>query len=73
MSLRQLMKSVPARVGVAAGAVVAAGVASAADAIDVSGVVSQLGAGVVAVTAVCTAALSVVVVVKVFRYVRSAM
>ncbi|HCF7371495.1 TPA: hypothetical protein NIK00_006441 [Pseudomonas aeruginosa] len=73
MSLRQLMKSVPARVGVAAGAVVAAGAASAADAIDVSAIVSQISAGVVAVTAVCTAGLGVVVVVKVFRYVRSAM
>lgn len=46
---------------------------AAGDDIDVSAIVAKLVAGVVAVTAVCTAGLSVAIVVKLFKYVRTAM
>lgn len=72
--LKAGLKSLPVRLGVAAGAATLAASSFAAEGdIDVSGVVTQLTSGVVAVTAVCTAALGVVVVVKLFKYVRTAM
>lgn len=41
--------------------------------IDADDIVQTLGLAVITVTAVCTAALSIVVVVRVFKYVRTAM
>ena len=67
------LKSLPVRLGVAAGAASLAASSFAAEGVDVSAVVSQLTAGVVAVTSVCTAALGVVIIVKLFKYVRTAL
>lgn len=71
--LKAMFKSVPAKAGLAAGAMIVAGQAFAeATPIDVSDVIATLAAAVITVTAVCTAALTVVVVIKVFKYVRAA-
>lgn len=61
------------QVAAVTGLMVAAGNASAAAiSIDMGDVIATLAAAVVTVTAVCTAAISVVVVIKVFKYVRAA-
>jgi hypothetical protein len=49
-----------------------AGAASAAD-IDVSAVVSSLTSGIATVTSIGIAALSLVVVIKLFKYVKTAL
>ncbi|WP_397378580.1 major capsid protein [Pseudomonas sp.] len=40
--------------------------------IDMADVLSTLGLAIVTVTSVCTAAISIVVVIRVFKYVRAA-
>ena len=72
------LKNKPARVGfttkvVTFGSLIAgAGVASA-DVVDVSAVVASLTGGIATVTSIGVAALSLVVVIRLFKYVKSAM
>jgi len=73
-SLKRFSRNAPAKAGLAAGLLAASNFASAAAInIDVEDVVGTLGAAIITVTAVCTAALSIVVVVRVFKYVRAAL
>jgi len=51
---------------------VGTGLASAAD-IDVSAIVASLTSGIVTVTSIGVAALSLVVVIKLFKYVKTAL
>lgn len=71
---KRFATSVQAKVGVAAGMLVASGLSQAAAIdIDMADVLATLAAAVVTVTTVCAAAISIVVVVKVFKYVRAAL
>lgn len=73
-SLQRFSRSAPVKAGLAAGLIAASSLASAAPIdIDVTDVTSTLSAAVITITAVCTAALSIVIVVRVFKYVRSAL
>jgi len=73
-SLQRFSRSAPVKAGLAASLIAASNFASAAPIdIDVGDVTATLAAAVITVTAVCTAALSIVVVVRVFRYVRGAL
>lgn len=69
--VKSFVKSPAAKGGIAAGVIVAAGSANAAG-IDVADVLAVLAAAVVTVTSVCAAGLSIVVVTKVYKYVRGA-
>lgn len=71
--VRSFMKSAPAKYGTAVGLMAVAGLSQAAAIdIDVADVVATLAGAIITVTAVCTAAISIVVVIKVFKYVRAA-
>lgn len=73
-SLQRFSRSAPVKAGLAAGLIAASSLASAAPIeIDAGDIITTLGAAVITVTAVCTAALSIVVVVRVFKYVRGAL
>ncbi|PWU29117.1 alpha/beta hydrolase [Pseudomonas sp. RW407] len=70
--LKAGLKSLPARIGVAAASAVMAAGAFADDAIDVTPVTGKLSAGEVAVGTVCAAGLGIYILVRIYRYLRSA-
>jgi hypothetical protein len=72
-SVKEFAKSGAIKGGLVAGGLMLATQSHAAAInIDVTDVIASLAAAVITVTAVCTAALAIVVAVKVFKYVRSA-
>ncbi len=68
------IKSLPMRVGLAAGALTLASSSFAAgDDVDVTGVLTKLSSGLTAIGSVAVAALGLVVLVKTYKYIRTAM
>lgn len=71
--LKSMFSSTVGKVSVGTGLMVAAATSQAAAVtVDMGDVLSTLAAAVITVTAVCTAAISIVVVIRVFKYVRAA-
>ena len=70
MKLSQMLTSNTAKTALGAG--LSVGMAASQAAVDGASVISELGTAATTVGAVGAAALSVVVVVKVFKYIRSA-
>lgn len=71
--LKNMFSGTVAKVSAGTGLMVAAATSHAAGVtIDVADVVATLAGAIITVTAVCTAAISIVVVIRVFKYVRSA-
>lgn len=72
--LKAGLKSLPMRAGFAAGALTMAASSFAADGdVDITDILAKLAACVVAVAAVASAALGVAIVVKTYKYVRTAL
>lgn len=67
------IKSLPVRVGLVAGGVTLASSSFAAGEVDVTGILTQLAAGLTAIGSVAVAALGLVVLVKTYKYIRTAM
>jgi len=71
--LKNMFSGTVAKVSVGTGLMVAAAASQAAAiTVDMADVLATLAAAVITVTAVCTAAISIVVVIRVFKYVRAA-
>lgn len=71
--MKNMFSGAVAKVSIGTGLMVLAGASQAAAVnIDVADVVATLAAAIITVTSVCTAAISIVVVIRVFKYVRSA-
>ncbi len=69
----QSVKEIAVKGGALAGGLVLATQSQAAAfTVDMSDVLATLAAAVITVTAVCTAALTITVAIKVFKYVRAA-
>lgn len=71
--IKNMFSGAVAKTSVGVGLMTAAAVSQAAAVtVDMADVLTTLGGAVITVTAVCTAAISIVVVIRVFKYVRSA-
>jgi len=71
--LKSMFFGAVGKVSIGTGLMVAAATSQAAAiTIDMADVLATLAAAVITVTAVCTAAISIVVVIRVFKYVRAA-
>ncbi|MFS2123366.1 major capsid protein [Pseudomonas sp. Pseusp97] len=71
--LKAGLKSLPVRAGMVIGGLTMAATSFAADDVDTAPILAKLAACVVAVAAVASAALGVVIVVKTYKYVRTAL